>query len=180
MTAFLVLLGVIIFLSAIGRLIQEYEKWKKEHPDESPAAFVVATAVAAGLLAGLVFALYRGMFGSSTEISPRDTVKEAEHVERQVESRTQPKSEWIRASGNLWTGVKLYYGSGPEKRYVGEVLGGNDKYVDPYTGRKFRGLKIRMSGGSTEWKNRKAVIAWGYVKRDDPALDRMEWYVYEY
>jgi hypothetical protein len=82
------------------------------------------------------------------------------------------------ASGRLWTGVKLYYG--PAKMYVGEVLGGTSRYPD-LDGGTMRAIKVRMCGGSEEWKNREAVIAgsW-YVRSDDPALARQEWRDYTF
>jgi hypothetical protein len=64
--------------------------------------------------------------------------------------------------------------------FVGEVLGGNDRYVSP-AGDRFRGVKIRMAGGSVEWKDRSAVAAgeW-YVRRNDPALTRRDWEIFDY
>ena len=86
---------------------------------------------------------------------------------------------YVRAGGNLWIGVKLYYG--PAKMYVGEVLGGNENYVSPLTGTRFRGVKVMMSNGSEEWKDRDAIASgeW-YVLSDDPAHERMEWRTYEF
>lgn len=87
-------------------------------------------------------------------------------------------TSYISAGGNLWTGVKLYYG--PKMMYVGEVLGGNERYVDP-SGQQMRGIKIRYPDGSSEWKNRSAVnLGPWYVKADDPALVRQEWAIYKY
>lgn len=77
-----------------------------------------------------------------------------------INNRMQP---YVLAGGHIWVGVRLYYGD--NHQYVGEVLGGNDKMI-----------KVHMSGGSREWKNRDAVRTW-YVRRDDPALDRQEWEV---
>lgn len=86
---------------------------------------------------------------------------------------------WIKASTNIWTGVKIYYG--PHKTYIGEVLGGNEKYVDPVTGRQFRGLKLIMYNGSIEWRERKDIeIGKYYVKDNDPALKKMDWYIYRW
>ena len=85
---------------------------------------------------------------------------------------------YMKASGNLWTGVQLYFG--PAKMYVGEVLGGNENYTDPDTGQTFRGVKLRMKSGSMEWKDRNAIISgdW-YVKESDPAITRKEWQEYK-
>lgn len=90
-----------------------------------------------------------------------------------------PTQQWVRASGNLWAGEKLYFGPDPATRWlVGEVLGGNDRHTDPVTGQTYRGLKIRYPDGHSEWKERNAVIsgAW-YIKRDDPALAAERWAV---
>jgi hypothetical protein len=93
-------------------------------------------------------------------------------------NETASRSEWVDAGGHLWTGVKLYYG--PARVYVGDVLGGNENYVDPFTGDKMRGLKVRMANGGDEWKDRDAVnLGPWYVRRDDPALARKEWYEYK-
>jgi hypothetical protein len=85
---------------------------------------------------------------------------------------------FMKSDSNLWAGVELYFG--PGKMYVGKVLGGNEKYTDPVTGRTFRGLKLQMKSGSIEWKDRDAVISgdW-YVKESDPALARKDWKIYE-
>lgn len=79
---------------------------------------------------------------------------------------------WLRAAGNIWVGVKLYYGGNAEKMYVGQVLAMDDKHYDPVTGDTFRGVKLLMKGGAVEWKDRDAIIrnAW-YVRADDPALN---------
>ena len=85
---------------------------------------------------------------------------------------------YIRAGGNLWTGVKLYYGSA--RMYCCEVLGGNERYVSPTTGERFRGLKVLYPDGKQEWKDRSAVNSgpW-YVRRDDPALQQQQWRSYQ-
>jgi hypothetical protein len=86
---------------------------------------------------------------------------------------------WIKASTNIWTGVKIYYG--PHKIYIGEVLGGNEKYVDPVSGRQFRGLKLIMYDGSVEWRDRNAIeMGKYYLKENDPALKEMIWNIYKY
>lgn len=95
-------------------------------------------------------------------------------------SSSRQNNTWLQAGGRIWTGVKLYYGKGNDKRYVGEVLGGNDHYVAPLSGQRFRGVKIRMKSGSVEWKDRSYVATsdW-YIRSDDPALKKMDWAVYE-
>lgn len=91
-----------------------------------------------------------------------------------------PPSPWRPLSGNIWSGVKTYYG--PGHRYVGEILGGNSDYVDPMTGQKIRGVKIRYPSGSEEWKDRDAIIqdARWQVNANDPALDAMLWHEFQF
>lgn len=92
--------------------------------------------------------------------------------------QARPNPEWLGASGNLWAGVKLYYG--PDKRYVFDVLGGNDRYIAP-DGARMRAVKVRYPTGEVEWKSRAHIIGGQYfVKPDDPALRRMEWQVYQF
>jgi len=89
----------------------------------------------------------------------------------------EPVTGWVQASGNLWAGANLYFGEEPaRRRYVAEVLGGNENYTDPLTGKTFRGLKVRYPDGHTEWKARNAVISgpW-HIKADDPALAAQRW-----
>ena len=91
-------------------------------------------------------------------------------------------SEWLPAGGHLWSGVWLYYGANPSKMIVGQVLGGNDKYVDRHTSQAFRGIKLRMQSGSEEWKDRGAIVVDGrwFVRRNDPALETQGWEVCQY
>jgi hypothetical protein len=77
---------------------------------------------------------------------------------------------WISAAGNIWKGVKLYVGNGPNKIYVGQVLDWTEDYPVPGTGQKIRAVKIRMNDGSIEWKSRDYIIRNTFIKRDDPAL----------
>jgi len=81
--------------------------------------------------------------------------------------------EWELASGNIWTGVVLYFGQ--NKMEVGTIQGGNDDYISP-TGQKFRGVKLTTDAGTVEWKDRDAIATgdW-YVKADDPALTQYRW-----
>jgi hypothetical protein len=55
--------------------------------------------------------------------------------------------------------------------YVGQVMGGNDGSP--------KMVKVRMKGGSEEWKSRDAIISgnW-YVDSNDPAIKQMEWEIY--
>ena len=77
-----------------------------------------------------------------------------------------------RKEGNIYIGVKLYYGAGDEKMYVGEVVDISEK-VRMANGKTFRGVCLKMYGGSIEWKDRNEIILSGkwYVKSDDPALN---------
>ena len=97
-----------------------------------------------------------------------------------IVSIADESQQWKHISGNIWSGVKIYMGEGADKGFVGTVLGGNDNYVHPSTGATFRGLKMEMSSGRSEWKNRDDFIMNDYlfVKKDDPALTRYEWFEY--
>ena len=118
--------------------------------------------------------VFVGVVGAITASEPSQP---SPSVSQAPGNETTSRSEWVDAGGHLWTGVKLYYG--PRRMYVGEVLGGNENYVDPFTGSKIRGLKVRMANGADEWKDRDAVnMGPWYVRRDDPALTRREWYEY--
>lgn len=89
----------------------------------------------------------------------------------------KPTSEpWTLATGNLWSGVTLYYG--PKKMKVGEVLGGSDGEIQVGS-RKMKAVLVKMDGGRSEWKSRDAIVtgAW-YVRTDDPALKAMNWRIY--
>lgn len=90
------------------------------------------------------------------------------------------RGEWIKAEGNIWTGVKLYQTVGRDKVYVGEVLGGNAEYDPPWSRYPFDGVKIRTRAGETEWREREELeTGTYYVRKDDPALKRLDWVHYE-
>lgn len=95
---------------------------------------------------------------------------------RQQAAPAQPASPWLKAGGNIWSDIKLYYGSG--RNLVGTVVGGNEHHRDLITGDTYRGVLIDMAGGSREWKNRGAIISgdW-WVRADDPALKAQRWQV---
>jgi hypothetical protein len=99
-----------------------------------------------------------------------------------AQAAATPKAEWVGCSMHLWTGVKLYYGEGDNKAFFGEVLGGNESYTSPITGERFRGVKITTKKGKAEWKDRDALItsSWCFIRKDDPALERMEWREYRF
>lgn len=75
---------------------------------------------------------------------------------------------WLRAGGNIWSGVKLYHGSSSYKKFAGEVLGGRD-----------RSLLIKTKSGDIECWNRNTMIMMDYyIRSDDPALKRKKWEIY--
>ncbi len=97
-------------------------------------------------------------------------------------NKNNESTKWTQACGHIYTGVKIYYGSDNNNFYVGKVLGGNERYTDPFTGEKFRGVKLLMKSGRTEWKKRSAICSdsnW-IVKGDDPALKIAAWTNYDY
>ena len=99
--------------------------------------------------------------------------KQAENNQTNTEQKNnQTTSKWISPSGNIYIGVKLYYGAGDEKMYVGEVVDISEK-VRMANGKTFRGVCLKMYGGSREWNDRNEIILSGkwYVKSDDPALN---------
>lgn len=87
------------------------------------------------------------------------------------------QSAWIGATGNLWTGVTLYFG--PERMMIGQVLGGSEREIN-LAGEKTKAVLIEMANGSKEWKSRDAIIGgqW-FIRRDDPALTEPKWNVYQ-
>lgn len=91
-------------------------------------------------------------------------------------------SEWIKPAGHFYTGVKLYVGmEDGGKELVGTVLGGNDNYVNPATGERYRAVKIAFESGRVEWRDRMEIGAgptW-WVRRDDPAISRGVWKIYD-
>jgi len=81
------------------------------------------------------------------------------------------KPYWKHAWGNIWVGVKLYYGSGSKKMYVGKVVGIKSDFKDPYTGQEYDAVFVKYPNGKIEPKRRDAIVngEW-YVRSDDPAL----------
>jgi predicted RNA-binding Zn-ribbon protein involved in translation (DUF1610 family) len=102
--------------------------------------------------------------------------KEIQKTDKPIESQSntsEVSSEWLPACMNIWSGVKIYYGV--DKTYWGTVLDWSENYEVPYTGEKIRAVKIMMSDGSIEWKDRSVVICGSqgrqlFVRKDDPAL----------
>ena len=81
---------------------------------------------------------------------------------------------WREAGGGLWTGVKLYFGQGETKTYIGEVMGG---------GKDSDGNKMVLiqKDGNEFWKKRDHILSsYYYIKSNDPALIGGKWYEYEY
>ncbi|HEX2696483.1 MAG TPA: hypothetical protein VHM28_02170 [Anaerolineales bacterium] len=79
--------------------------------------------------------------------------------------------------GRIWSGVKVYYGTLSEKAYGFEIIGGSEDCPSMPSG---RGVKVKYPNGKEEWKDRTYLISSGlfFVKSDDPALSKLDWYVY--
>lgn len=69
----------------------------------------------------------------------------------------------------MWSGVKLYYGSGNIKKYIGKII--------CFAGDEL--VKIEYPTGNQEWKYRKSIINlkdnW-FIDKNDSALNAMEYY----
>jgi len=85
---------------------------------------------------------------------------------------TSDSASYVSANGNIWTGVKLYYGE--NKAYAFEVLGGNDTVLGGAE------VRVRYPDGTEEWKSRDSIAQSGiyWVRADDPALKAQAWDVY--
>lgn len=77
---------------------------------------------------------------------------------------------YISASGNIWIGIAIYFKAGSNYTYVGKVTDIDNRYYDPILGKTFDGVEIEYPSGNREWKERRAIRAWGYVKKNDPAM----------
>ncbi len=127
---------------------------------------------------GCLFVFMIAVFLAIVYISydSEEEIKQDNHSAKSTNeySTNEQYGEWTFACGNIWVGVKLYYGS--SKMYVGDVICGSNNAVNPITGETFRGVKVKMPSGSIELKDRNdiAVGKW-YVKKNDPAIARMEW-----
>lgn len=75
----------------------------------------------------------------------------------------------------IWTGVKVYHGTGSEKTYGFEILGGSE---DCRT--IGRGVYVQYPDETREWKDRTYLVTSGlfFVLSDDPAAKRLEWREY--
>lgn len=85
---------------------------------------------------------------------------------------TQSKTGCVFASGNFWSGVKLYQNSTCSEPFA-TVLGGNDRHQ--FADGVKRGVKVQYPNGSEEWKEREAMARF-YVKGDDPAIESKQWF----
>ncbi len=88
-----------------------------------------------------------------------------------IRQSTQYVSEEIkfgRPIMSMWSGVKLYYGSGSSKKFVGKIVCFSGDLV-----------MIKYPSGSIESKYRSVIIdlkgKW-YIDKNDPALNAMEYY----
>lgn len=72
----------------------------------------------------------------------------------------------ISASGNLWTGVKIYLKNGD---YVGEIVCFTER------DRNNKTVTIKHKDGKEEKKLRNNLTEWGYIYTDDPALEKMQY-----
>jgi len=110
------------------------------------------------------------------------TDQSASQKEKNNKQVTTKENKWVRACGHIYQGVKIYYGTAENNFYVGQVLGGNDHYVNSYTGETFKGLKLLMKSGKPEWKDRHALCLderW-IIKSDDPFLNNSAWTEYQF
>lgn len=84
------------------------------------------------------------------------------------------ESKWLPISGNIYSGAKVYMGSGENKTLAFTVLGGNENCSFG------RGLYVEFPSDSKEWKDRSALISGDslFIKTDDPALEEMSWRIY--
>ena len=84
----------------------------------------------------------------------------------------EKQSIWMPLSGNVYTNVGVFMGN--DKTLQFKILGGNDECSFG------RGLLVQYPNGTTEWKERGAIISNPslYVFRDDPAISLQRWEVY--
>jgi len=84
----------------------------------------------------------------------------------------EKQSIWLPLSGNVYTNVGVFMGN--DKTLQFKILGGNDECSFG------RGLLVQYPNGTTEWKERGAIISNPslYVFRDDPAISLQRWEVY--
>jgi hypothetical protein len=81
---------------------------------------------------------------------------------------TGPAVDWKPAAGNIWPGVRLYFGDW--RVPTGTVVDFDENHVTD-SGRKIRAVLVRMESGALEWKDRESIVSgpW-FVRADDPAM----------
>ncbi len=73
-----------------------------------------------------------------------------------------------KALGSMYSNVKLYYGSGTSKKYIGKIVCFQGDYV-----------WVLYPNGNTEPKDRQAIVNWKdhwYVDKNDPAINAYLYY----
>src|ERR1700682_2752973 len=60
---------------------------------------------------------------------------------------------WMRASGNMWTGVRVYAAANTNT-YVGTIIGGSEHHYDREQNLTFRGVVIQYPNSVRQWKLR--------------------------
>lgn len=92
-------------------------------------------------------------------------------------SALQSSTTYLTLAGNVFTGVKVYYGTGDTKTYAFEILGAAEN-CSAFPGGN--GVKVMYPDGKSEWKDREYLITSGdyFVRKDDPARTKLEYYVY--
>lgn len=80
-----------------------------------------------------------------------------------------PEGKCTTASGNMWTGVRVYLDSECKKPFA--TIQGGTKSKNSGE----RAVVLQFDSGSTEIKTRSAVADQAYVMDNDPALQRMQW-----
>ena len=83
----------------------------------------------------------------------------------QTSTDNNPANGYVRASGNIWIGGRLYCKAGSSYSYVGKVSSIDNRHRDPVSGEVFDGVEVEYPSGNCEWKERSAVRAWGYIKK---------------
>jgi len=88
-------------------------------------------------------------------LGSKEVAAAAEQKRNAAEQRhRQTQDEWLSAGMRIYPGVKIYYGDGPQKRYVGTVI---------ETGQIDGKRAVLLEPGG--WKYRNSLIQWGWVLR---------------
>jgi len=94
---------------------------------------------------------------------------ERAEVEREMQRENSKKikeSRFVSACGNIYPGMKIYYGEA-NKVYVGEVMKKGEAFFE---GKLKPAVLLRMKSGNLEWKLLRgvpSVCTWGYVLKSD-------------